>query len=177
MPKGEARQQQAERWIAANGEALRDLIEVQQVTQVIAARQLQTTRAVVQRACIVLSLQTQRTGPRAGPLHPEWKGGRVHRKGYWYCYAPSHPYATKQGYVLEHRLVVEHDLHRYLLPTEVVHHRDANRANNLLENLEVFQSNADHLRHELTGRVPNWTPAGLERIAAGVQKAASIRRK
>jgi hypothetical protein len=71
---------------------------------------------------------------------------------------------------------MESVLGRYLEPHEVVHHRDANRQNNQPENLAVFQTNREHLQAELTGRKPRWTEAGKARIAAGIRKAAEIRR-
>ena len=92
-----------------------------------------------------------------GKARPErnvfWKGGRtIDRDGYVLLWYPFHPHATKTGYVREHRLVMEEHLGRLLQPWEVVHHRNGVRANNAIENLELFASNGDHLRHELTGR-------------------------
>lgn len=81
--------------------------------------------------------------------------------------------ATQAGYVAEHRLLMAQRLGRMLRPGEVVHHRDGNRQNNDLANLELFQTNADHLRHELTGRVPNWSPEGRERMREGARRARS----
>lgn len=84
---------------------------------------------------------------------PRWKGGRKIRKdGYIMVVAPAnHPYPsyiTPSGtkYVLEHRLVMEQHLGRYLQPEEVVHHRDKNPTNNTIDNLELFASQADHIR-------------------------------
>lgn len=148
-------------------EELRLLVEVETLTQVEIARRYGVKRDLVRKWCRLYQLTTQRTGPRSGERHPDWKGGRVQRKGYWYIYAPDHPRCTKAGYVLEHRLVMEGALGRYLERHEVVHHRDGNRENNVPENLEVFESNADHLRHELAGRVPNWTPEGWSKIQIG----------
>jgi hypothetical protein len=51
--------------------------------------------------------------------------------------------------VYEHRLVMEQKLGRTLRPGEVVHHIDADRANNDPDNLMVFASNGEHLRYEL----------------------------
>jgi hypothetical protein len=83
--------------------------------------------------------------------------------------------ATKKGYVAEHRLVMSQELGRVLRRGEVVHHRDGDPLNNHPSNLEVFQTNADHLRHELIGRRPNWTPEGRERTLKGVRAANSRR--
>ena len=109
--------------------------------------------------------------------NPAWTGGaRVLLKGYWYCYAPDHPNRTKQNRMAEHRLVMETKLGRLLDPKEVVHHLDGNPRNNHPANLEVFATNTDHLRHELKGRCPKWTPEGWARMQAGVQLSARNRR-
>ena len=149
---------------------LRDLIEVQQLTQAQVAAILGCNRTTLQRACYRYDLNTQRTGPRSGDKHPEWKGGRTLVGGYWYIYQPDHPHRTKKNTVAEHRLVMEAHLGRYLLRTEVVHHKNGDSQDNRLENLEVFSTNALHLKHELTGRIPNWSAQGVEAMAAGSRK-------
>ena len=71
---------------------------------------------------------------------PNWKGGRyVINSGYVASRAPGHPRAMQNGYVLEHRLVIEQELGRYLLPHERVHHKNGKRDDNRLENLELWQ--------------------------------------
>lgn len=150
---------------------LRDLVEVQKETQWRVAEILGLTRKQVTRRIRALGLKTQRTGPRSGPGHPDWKGGRrLDADGYMLIYMPTHPHARWGKYVLEHRLVMEAHLGRYLEPHEVVHHKNNDNADNRLENLELFQSNAEHLRHELTGKCPKWTEDGKERIRQGHRK-------
>ena len=58
--------------------------------------------------------------------------------GYKRVPAPSHPLADSKGYVLEHRLVVEAHLGRYLSVDECVHHKDGDKLNNEISNLEVM---------------------------------------
>lgn len=65
----------------------------------------------------------------------------INSAGYVQLYMPGHPLADKNGYVYEHRYVAESMLGRDLLPTEVVHHRDGNKQNNLPHNLEVMTTN------------------------------------
>ena len=107
---------------------------------------------------------------RSGKNHPNYKTGRTEKYGYVYIYQPDHPHCTKKNTVAEHRLVMEEHLGRYLLRTEVVHHKNGDPQDNRLDNLEVFSTNALHLKHELSGRTPNWSPQGLEAMAAGSHK-------
>lgn len=106
----------------------------------------------------------------APPLREErvgWKGGVKEVKGYFYQRTPGHPHASKHGnYVAVHRLVVEKKIGRHLLPHEVVDHIDGNTRNNHPDNLRVFQSNAEHLRVTLKGRVPNWSEDGKAALDA-----------
>ena len=71
--------------------------------------------------------------------------GRIKRTGYWYVHIPDHPYSGKQGYVAEHRLVVEKKLGRYLTRSEVVHHINENRTDNRIANLILCESPGKHI--------------------------------
>ncbi len=57
---------------------------------------------------------------------------------------PDHPNANCNGCVLESRLIMEHELGRYLGPLEVVHHIDRDVSNNNPENLRLFECNGKH---------------------------------
>ena len=82
---------------------------------------------------------------RSGSNHYNWKGGRIKDKDdYILIYNPSHPNARVGGSVLEHRLVIEKDIGRYLKPWEVVHHKNGKRNDNRLENLELLPSQGSH---------------------------------
>jgi len=89
-----------------------------------------------------------------GSNHPRWKGGRIKTPlGYIIVYKPNHPYANKTGRVMEHRLVMEEKLGRYLFPWEVVHHKGTkypmgsieNRGDNRVENLVIYPSHSEHI--------------------------------
>jgi len=66
--------------------------------------------------------------------------------------------------MLEHRLVMEKMIGRYLLPNEVVHHKDKNGKNNHPSNLQLFSENGEHLAYELLRQTPNWSPEGFEKM-------------
>ena len=78
--------------------------------------------------------------------NPNWKGGKYYRTGYVYMYKPEHPHCNYHGYVNEHRLVMEESIGRYLEPEEVVHHINMITDDNVLENLELFSNNSEHLK-------------------------------
>ncbi len=89
------------------------------------------------KRCGVLG-QRKNTAERAH----NWNGGRSAKgtHGYVRVRAPQHPRATKHmPYVLEHILVMEKTIGRYLEPNERVHHRNGRRDDNRPENLELWK--------------------------------------
>lgn len=79
----------------------------------------------------------------AGDKNPFWKGkGRyLHTLGYWLVWISKddffHPMRDKQGYVLEHRLVMARHLGRCLHSWDIVHHRNGDKLDNRIENLQL----------------------------------------
>jgi hypothetical protein len=74
-----------------------------------------------------------------GKNHYAWKGGRNKvRGGYVEIYCPDHPASRGGKYVREHRLVMEKHLGRYLLSSELVHHKNGIKDDNRLENLVLM---------------------------------------
>jgi hypothetical protein len=74
---------------------------------------------------------------------PRKKERWVGREGYVLVQAPpGHPYARQDGSLLEHRLVMEQALGRYLEDWEIVHHKNGQRGDNRWENLELLDGRA-----------------------------------
>lgn len=81
-----------------------------------------------------------------------WNIKKIISKGdYLYALVPEHPHATKNGYVLLHRVIIKNYLGRLLNANEVVHHIDENKKNNSIENLQVLDSVEHNRMHQLKG--------------------------
>lgn len=82
---------------------------------------------------------------KMGELNPSWKGGRREIPlGYIMVLRKDNPNADRDGYVLEHRVVMEEHLGRTLSPEEVVHHINEDTSDNRIENLKLFPDVASH---------------------------------
>jgi hypothetical protein len=99
---------------------------------------------------------------RIAPSH-----GRLKNElGYITIWAPDHPNARKNGRVLEHVAVVSAHIGRALLPEETVHHKNGNRADNRIENLELWSS-----RHPAGQRVQDKVEFAREILDEGAPEA------
>lgn len=112
-----------------------------------------------------------------GPSNPAWKGGVTYRnrKGayasqpirYVRCPVQLLAMARKDGYVMEHRLLVAQAIGRPLTRAEAVHHVNHDATDNRLENLMLFATNGQHKVFEhgaaieplWSGLSPSTTPA------------------
>lgn len=100
---------------------------------------------------IPFDLRKSRVGNRMGDKAANWKGGkRYSTKGYVYVHSPKHPASNLEGYVMEHRLVMEEKLGRYLTATEVIHHINGQKNQNNIENLELVSDRGAHTKKHFT---------------------------
>lgn len=72
---------------------------------------------------------------------------KIHNKGYVLAYAPHHPNAHKDGYVMLHTILMEQTLGRYLYPDEIVHHINHNRSDNRFGNLQLMTKHEHFSMH------------------------------
>jgi hypothetical protein len=81
----------------------------------------------------------------ARPLERMHNGrpARLDVKGYVLVWEPNHPNTSQKGWQLEHRLVVEKRIGRYLRSDEAVHHINQVKGDNRDENLELMDA-VDH---------------------------------
>lgn len=79
-----------------------------------------------------------------------WNIEKIISKGdYNYALVRNHPNSTENNYVLHHRIIMENYLGRLLKKNEVVHHKDGNKKNNKLENLQLLSDEEHKRKHQL----------------------------
>lgn len=93
-------------------------------------------------------LYHSRSISRSGDGGSNWKGGKkFNRSGYVLVLAKGHPMAERNGYMMEHRLVMSTHLGRTLSKDEDVHHINGNKTDNRIENLEVINHSEHTIMH------------------------------
>lgn len=82
---------------------------------------------------------------KKGSAHHNWSGGkRPDGHGYIKIVVPGHPRAGYENTVLEHVIVAEKALGRYLPKEHPVHHHDRNPSNNVNANLVICENASYH---------------------------------
>lgn len=82
-----------------------------------------------------------------GSGNPMYNNGISNDKEYIIISKPDHPNKRINGFVPQHRLVMEQHIGRYLTKDEHIHHKDGNRKNNHISNLQIV-SNSEHIKLE-----------------------------
>jgi hypothetical protein len=97
-----------------------------------------------------LSEETKRKIGEANKIN-----GIGHKKnrvdGYIAVYFPMHPRSSKDGYIMEHILIMEKLLGRHLYENECVHHKNQNKDDNRAENL-MLMTKTEHMRYHMKKR-------------------------
>lgn len=76
------------------------------------------------------------------------KKARIMHNGYYLVYMPSHPFAGSNGYVKEHRVIMEKHLGRILGTGELIHHKNHIPTDNRISNLMVVgKTEHQHIHH------------------------------
>jgi hypothetical protein len=74
---------------------------------------------------------------------------KIHSTGYKMIKLPNHPNASKTGYVMYHRYILERFLGYYLDASYHVHHIDFDKTNNDVKNLVAIKHEAHNRLHAL----------------------------
>lgn len=98
------------------------------------------------------------SGTQVAENNPNWKGG-ITQDGSGYIVERDEDGKQRR----QHRLVMERHLGRKLTPDEVVHHKNHDRSDNRIENLELYSSHSEHMKeHSDSETMRQKGKAGLE---------------
>lgn len=116
----------------------------------VCGKQMWRQKQDMGRYCRNCSRRIKQSKRMSQERNPRWTGGRsIDRLGYVHLTTPpTSPYysmATKiSHHILEHRLVMAKHLGRCLQSWEVVHHKNRNKSDNSIGNLELLPNASRH---------------------------------
>lgn len=85
---------------------------------------------------------------REGEKCCNWKGGRkITNKGYVQILKKGYIGTDCGGYIFEHRYIMEQFIGRHLNSGEVVHHKNGNKQDNIIENLALMKNGEHTILH------------------------------
>ena len=90
--------------------------------------------------------------------------------GYILEFRPEHPFAHKNGYVLQHRYFMEKHILRYLKKSEQIHHINGDRADNRIENLYLCRDAQEHAFIHLGKDLEQWLEECADRTFFNASK-------
>jgi len=109
-----------------DGMSLRQIAAIHKVSH-------ESIRQILKNHGIITKREYKLGLPNATPI-----GKRRTSGGYIEVYmGKDYPGANMLGWIREHRLVIQNHIGRPLMMWEIVHHKDRNKSNNSLENLEL----------------------------------------
>jgi hypothetical protein len=99
-----------------------------------------------QKNCCSLSCSAVKSNRMCrGESGKNYHGGiKRHVEGYTMVLRWEHPSHDQNGYVYEHRLIMEEEIGRYLESREIVHHLNGQKDDNRLSNLMLFSNQREH---------------------------------
>lgn len=99
--------------------------------------------------CLMHSKRIKKTGYVGGAKARRYDLRYINQEKYALIFAPRHPNARADGYILEHRFIMSSYLNRPLTDYEIVHHKNGARADNRIENLELLTRETHPTGHSI----------------------------
>lgn len=96
----------------------------------------------------------QKLGIKARAKH-FMRGWKIDFYGYFMFFKPDHPSSNSNGYIKRARYNMEKHIGRYLSREELVHHKDMNRLNDNIENLQIMTRSEHNILHEKIKKMLN----------------------